>query len=463
MNFRRTHRPWLEQLEDRTCPALTLKLLPGTLYITGAPRGTLTIQETGANAFQVQDGVTPIATFTNISNITIQQPNRPADLNIALNATGLSGNLLMDLGFGDTNGPPSTIHISGGTIRGSVTLLKGSGDETYDLGFNSVGATDPLTVRGNVNVVARTSGGTGGGAPRDTLFLQTGSAILGSLTTTNVDSMLLAPGTSLGRNLTVNNVLEHTTPDAFLLGTIGRDVSVNGPVTGLFFALGFGAPGSGVVGGSLSVNSLGGSNFVTLNPNSVVSGNARINTGFGTDFISLQGEVDSNVFVSTGEGDDFVNFDPAAVVAGSMRINGGNGNNTVVSSGLVNGDLSFYFGNGNDTITVDGQVSGNLLFNMGNGDNTVNVTQAPGHTLYWISGNGNNSLTLGSAATPPNSLWNVYVRFGNGDDTFTLDGTAPPTQTLNGFVDGGGQITADVFNQGASWVLAPTLVVTNFP
>ncbi len=449
MRLPRRPRLSLERLEARACPSVTLSFVSGTLNVTGVPNGVFTISETGTNTFKVTDGATNLPTFMGVSNISIRLSHRPDDLNVQLNASGLSGNLYMDLGTGDTVGPPNSINVSGGRIGGSLTILRGNGNETYDLGFNSAGAPDPLHVGGSVSVAAITSAGVGFATPRDTLFLEQGSSIGLDLNTTNVDSVLLAPSdgvlanSSVGRNVSISNTQEHTTTLAVLFGTIGQSATVNGPSTGIFVQVGDAAtPGSGTIGRNLSVGTLGGDSAVGLAPGSVVGGTATITTGGGDDLIELAGQVNGNTTISSGDGDDLISLDSSAAVFGTLQINGGNGDNLLF---------------------VDGSVSGDLVFNLGNGDNTAFITQAPGGVLRWTSGNGNDFLSLGDLSTPPGTTWNVNIRLGSGDDTLTLDPAAPADQFLTGSADGGGRIVANVFDQGASWTLAPTFTLSNFP
>jgi hypothetical protein len=437
MRSARRTRLWVEQLEDRRCPSLTVSLVSGSLYVSGVPTGTLTIQETGTNVFRVMDGTVFLGAYT-ASNLNVRLTSRPADVNILLNATGLGGNLSLDLGTGDTVGGPSSIHVGGGRIGGSLTGLRGGGNETYDLGFDATGGTSPLTVGGSVSVTAVTSRGSGGSQPRDTLFLNTGSSIGLDLTTTFVDSVFLAPGTSVGRNVSVNNSLEHTMPDTFLEGNIGQDVTITGPATGISVDLG--SLGAAVIGRNLSINAPAGNSSVTLAAGSLVGGTAGITTGGGNDSIDLGGQVNGNATVSTGDGTDTVSLDAGAAVFGSLRINGGNGDNT---------------------LTVDGSVGGDLVFNLGNGNNTATVSQAPGGVLRWTSGNGNDSLTLTDTNSPAGTTWTVNVVFGSGDDTFALTGTT--SQFLTGSVDGGGHILGNVFSPGANWTLQSTFMLSNFP
>jgi hypothetical protein len=442
MRLLRRPRLALERLETRACPSLTLSLFSGTLNVTGVPNGTLALTETGTSTFKVTDGTATLATFAGVSNISVRLSHRPFDLNVQLNAAGLGGNLYMDLGTGWTVGPSGTVHVSGGRIGGSLTILRGNGNETYDLGINSAAAPDPLRVGGSVSINAITSGGVAFGSPRDSLFLEQGSSIGLDLNTTNVDSVLLAPtdgvlaNSSVGRNVSISNTLEHTTTEAFLLGTVGQDATVNGPNTGIFVIVGNG-PGTGTTGRNLSIGTLGGDSVVALSAGSLVGGTANITTGGGNDFIELTGQVNGNATVSSGDGNDTIQVDATAAVFGTLHLNGGNGANT---------------------LTVNGSVSGDLVFNQGNGDNSATITQAPGGVLRWTSGNGNDTLNLTPATA--GQLWNVNIQFGSGDDTLNLNA---PGGTLTGRADGGGRITANAFNQDPSWTLTPTFTLSNFP
>jgi hypothetical protein len=431
------------QLETRWCPSLTVSLASGYLMVSGVPNGTLTIQETGTHLFRVMDGTANLGSYS-ASNINIKLAHRPGDLNVLLNASGLGGNLFMDLGTGFT-GPSGTIHVGGGKIGGTLTGVHGNGNETYDLGFNSVGATDPLTVASSVTISAPTSAGVGAGPPRDHLFLQTGSAVGSDLGTTNVDSVFLAPGSSVGRNVSVSNSLEHTTPDTFLEGSIGQDVSISGPATGISVDLG--SLAAATVVRNLSISTLGGNSVVTLAAGSSVGGTATITTGAGNDFVEMGGQVNGSATVSTGDGNDTFSLDAGAAVAGNFNLT---------------------TGNGNDTLTVDGSVSGAMVFTLGNGDNTVTVGNAPGGGLHWTSGNGNDSVTFGDATNAAGEFWNVNMRFGTGNDTLTLagNGTVASPEQLSGFIDMGGPPGGNSFDPTGSlaagtWVIVPPFTLQN--
>src|SRR5262245_42078796 len=199
MLFPRRRPLKLEALEDRQCPTVNISFLSGDLYIMGAPNAVLAVTETGPRLFQVKDGTAALGTYLVSRNLNISLSRHPEDVNVQVNATGLGGNLYMSLGTGDSVGPPSTVHVFGGRIGGNVTIVKGNGNETLDLGIDSTGGKAPVSVGGSVSAYTSTSAGVGGAQPRDTLFLQTGSSIGLDLSTNNVDSVFLATGTSVGR------------------------------------------------------------------------------------------------------------------------------------------------------------------------------------------------------------------------------------------------------------------------
>jgi hypothetical protein len=435
----------IEQLEARDCPSLTISDFSGNLTVSGVPSSTLLIQETGTNVFQVMDGAVFHGAYSAVSNIYVKLSSRPADLNVQMNATGLGGNLLLDLGTGFTStGMSHTVHVFGGRIGGSLTGLHGNGNETYDLGFDATGGTSPLRVGGSVSITAPTSAGSGGGSPRDHLFLQSGSSIGLDLTTTNVDSVFLAPAmgafaaSSVGRNVSVSNSQEHTTPDTFLEGNIGQDVTVNGPVTGIFVDLG--ALGPVTVGRNLSISTLGGDSIVGLAAGSVVAGNATITTAAGNDFIEMGGQVNGSASVSTGEGNDTFLLDPTALVAGTLGVTSGNGNDTLTVSGTVNGNLNLTVGNGGTMATP----------------NTITVNTAPGGLLTFQGGNGTDVLDLEG---PSGTFYNVNLLFGTGTNTLTLDSGGTTPFTLSGTITGSGG--SNTFNQNGATLVNVTF--NNFP
>jgi hypothetical protein len=439
MNPLRRLRLALEQLECRSCPSLTVSLISGSLYISGFPSGptldpngpTLAITETGTNLFQVKDGTSVLGSYTVPGNILVSLSRRPNNVDVALNASGLRGNLTLNLGAGDTVPPASAIFIHGGRIAGSLSIQKGNGNETFDLGQAPGGITDPLSVGGDVGITAVKSSGIGIAPPHNQLFLFPGSTVSGNLNATFVEGVLLTATSSVGRSVSINDSLETTTEQIVFAGSIGQNATFSGPQTGSFFVA------SGSIGGNLSANLAGGTNSVSLTGTSLIGGSATLATGAGTGTLNLMGQVSGTLSVNTGTASDTVTFAAAAAVFGDLSLTGGDGANS---------------------FTLNGSVAGNLRINLGNGNDTVTVGNAPGGTLFWTSGNGADSLTL--APTTAGQTWNVNVLFGNNDDTFTL---AAPGGFLTGKVDGGGHVSGNVFNPDPSWTPTSTFQLVNFP
>jgi hypothetical protein len=443
-------RPRLEVLEDRRCPTLSVRLLPGNLLVSGTPIGNIVITETAANLFQVQDGSVNLGSYLNPGNLMLNLTNHQGKaININLNGHTLAGNLSINWGAGDTSQFAAIgTGIYGGTIAGSVTITGGSGAEELVPGFQVIPSV-PFVVPGGlvvggdftVNARASTAGtflnilDTGGLFPPATAPVV---RIGGNLNTTAVNAMALGPNTTIGRSLN-DNPAGQQSMELFIFGRVNQNVS---------FGAGFSSPASffptvlsldaaASIGGNLSANLGSGANTLTLSPGSVIGGNTTI-TEQGDGTLEVGSTMGDSLTINLGDGNSTLMFDAVATVAGDMTVNGGNGNNDLTAfNGTVNGNLRFSFGNGNDSVTI---------------------ANAPGGTLFWTSGNGADSLTLNP--TVAGQTWNVNVRFGSSDDTFTLAGAGG---TITGSVDGGGHVLGNVFTQGAGWTIGSPWTLSNFP
>src|SRR5579859_533186 len=100
MKPRRT-RLWLEELETRWCPSLTVQNVPGNLIISGTPVGAnagngLFIQGTAAhtNNFTVMDGTHFLGTYAVGGNVILNLNNHQGErINFDLNGNTLGGSL----------------------------------------------------------------------------------------------------------------------------------------------------------------------------------------------------------------------------------------------------------------------------------------------------------------------------------------------------------------------------------
>jgi hypothetical protein len=442
-------RPRLELLEDRRCPTLMIQLLPGNLVVSGVPTGTLTITETSANVFQVQDGTSNLGSYRDTGNLTLNLTNHQGKaININLNGNTLAGNLLISLGAGDLSEFAAIgTGIYGGTVAGSVTITGGSGAEELVPGFQLIPAAPfvvphGLIVGGDFTVNGRSNTAAPVGNILDTggLFPPATAPVVhigGSLNTSAVSAMAIGPNTVIGKNLNDNPGGDQTM-ELFLFGWVNQNLS---------FSAGFSPPGAGFpttlnldpassVGGNLSANLGSGVNSATLGVGSVIGGSATI-TEQGNGTLDIGSTVNGSLGVNLGDGNSTLTFEAMASVAGDMTVSGGNGNN--------------------DLTAFNGTVAGNLRFSFGNGNDSVTIGNAPGGTLFWASGSGADSLTLSPAAA--GQAWNVNVRFGSNDDTFTLGGAGG---TISGSVDGGGRVLGNVFVQGAGWTIGSPWTLSNF-
>jgi len=449
MNRNCRPRLHLEHLETRLCPALTMRLMSGTLFITGSPVGDLAVTEKAANAFQVTDGGKSLGTYSSVSNINLNLSSH-TDKKIDFDFGGLrlGGNLYINEGLGFQASPGTTgTGLRNGSIGGSVTVVGGSGDESLNLGLDSAAANPAaLTVGGDVTFSPHVNSNVGGFR---NIFLAGQFAatppvtIGGSVSLNNVGNILLGVSATVGRNLSVSAGVGQ--PETFFdVGTVKGNLSVSSVGTAANVALGFGALLPATVQGSVSVNLGSGNDSFSFAAGSTIGASANI---------------------ATGGGDDSVNLDGA--VGGDLTVNAGDGTDTITSAavtGTVAGNMSVTAGSGNDSVTLDGSVSGNLNITLGNGDDTVTIGNAPGGVLHWTSGNGNDSVTLGDGTTMAGEVWNVHMQFGTGNDTLALAG--PATQTLTGFIDMGGPPGGNSFDPtgqtgAGTWVIVSPFTLQN--
>jgi hypothetical protein len=481
MKLARRSRLFFEQLEDRSCPSLTVSLIAGSLTISGTPLGNLEIQETAPKAFHVLDNFNfglgtgfNLGTYVVTGNMTLNLVNHAnGDVEIdfipVAGGPSLGGNLMVNLGFGDTSGTHA-VRIqgtgAGGSIGGSLSILKGSGQESIFLGNDFVGATPlRLTVGGDANVNLSLSAASSLSflGPGDTLILNSAVTVGGTLNTSNVDNLFLAAplpgdnGATVGKSMSANNYSERIPISVFINGTVRQDVTVvgpNAPGTSFIgeFTLGDGL-GNGTIFGNLNVNMYNApKNMITLSTGSNVLGSAFLNAGAGSTTVTLQG--------SAG-------LLSGAAIGSSANIGLGDGNNTVVlnAGASIAGNLNLTLGNGNDSTLVDATVSGTMTLQLGNGTDSTTIGNASAGLLSYTSGNGNDSLTLGDGTTAAGETWNVNLRFGTGSDTLALSAAAPATQFLTGFVDMGGPPLGNSFDPtgqlGVNWSIVQPWTLQN--
>jgi hypothetical protein len=463
MPIRRSFRPRLDVLEDRTCPSLAINPIGPDLTIHGTPATTLaglTITGAGGANFDVTDGLIDLGTFPVSGNLTLKLSKYNSPITLDLAGQALPGNLVLDLGAGNVFSSARPISIisstPGGTVGGSIVIEGGSGDETVQIG--AAGGTDAVGVIGSVTFIGHNTR-TGND---NSLEIFEGSSIGGNVTTRLVSNIQIGEsggtGAFIGGNLFVNDSASRSD----LTVSINQGSEVAGKV---------------IVVGTSRFTSHG--DQLVVEANATIVGKLTANLGSNTNTWKLGGTFDSNVLLVGGGG-----FQPAGGLAldtielddgagslgkfnGSLSAQIGSGSVAVVFNAgtVITGNLGLNFGNGTHDLgggslggVFAGTVDGNLSITLGNGLSTAVIDTAPGHQLSWNSGAGVSNLTLGSAAPHANSIWHVRVRFGVGSNTLILDPGAPAWQFLKGSVSGHDG-TDSLINTGLDWSIAPHFAI----
>ncbi len=474
----------LEALEDRACPSLTVSLTSSYLRISGTPTSTtdpLSITQVGGannNLFQVKDGTHNLGTYRVSGSLYVNLTSRPNDVDVVLNGGFVPGNVQMQLGNGYVGSDPfdaavnvasdTTGGTAGGTIRGSLIITGGNGQEFLDVGGyqDELAATPvprtpaPITIRGNLT--ASTKAGAAGFLG-DQLQLGAGTRVGGNVQATQVDSVTVGePGNpaaaTVGGALWDTNTGSSPGTSLDIFGTVSGSVTMNTSAAvsnGNEFTL---ESSTGSIGKILSV-SLGstgsGANFFSLGAGTTVGGSATLTNNGATSsplagMFDIEGQINSSLTLNLGSGDNSVTSDTGAAT-GDLAINGGDGNDSIGGFSVPGFSAS---------------VGGNLTVHLGSGSNVADVATAPTGTFNWTSGNGPSSLTLDPdnafGGPAPTQSWNVNFHFGNDDDSLTLaDATSP--QTISGLIDLGGRTTGNSFSQGVNWFPTATFEVENNP
>jgi hypothetical protein len=442
MNFRKTRfLPKLEALEDRTVPA-TYQLVSGSLFISNQT-GTLTITSTGGTSVQAQDGAGPKLSFTGVGTVYVTGTNLGQQVTFN-DTTTFNGNFFVNTGNGN-----DSVTLAGGKLLGNVTVMGGLGND-----FIQINA-DGNTVGGNVTYSDN--------AGNDRIDFS--GTVLGSATVTGANTITVA-GTGVAAGISGNATFTNL-GDGFPVNfktfnapavTFGKDLSVT---TGSAAdTVTFGAAGGTTVSGNATFNLGEGLNSLTVGTNAdVFNGNFSYSAGTGNDTVTVNAKAafNGNFTTSLGDGNNTYNTSTGFSVAGNATLNAGNGSNGFLGFGNVAGNMNINFGNGNNNFTINRNVSGDVNITLGNGNNGVvfsSGTSSVGGTIHIRTGNGNNDIQLNRSQT-----YVLDIQLGNGDDTVESVAENP---VFTGLIDGGGRITANVFNQGGA-TLSPNLVIKNFP
>ena len=350
----------------------------------------------------------------------------------------IDGNL--DIATGDDNDSVTLNFLTVGAMKGSLDISSGSGNDTIKLA-----TTGDVTVQqGSASI------DTGDAATLDSVTIGTAthnvsvSADLDILTgsgndAVNVDSLTL--GNSSG-SLSIHTGAGNDTV------TLAANGNISVPGGSVFIDTGDGA-NDGV--------SIGSAHTVTI------SKDLFIHTGTGSDSVSLDSLVATDVNVNTGTGTDSISVaqNHGVTVHGDVYLQGDAGQKTILVGSVtgpvaIDGNLNITTGSGSDSTTLNfltvGSVKGNLTINTGSGDDTVKLATAGDVTVPHGSASINtgdastiDSVTIGSATHSVSLSGDLDLLTGGGDDAVVLDlltvGTIAGSLTIN---TGGGSDTVTV-------------------
>ncbi|HYV36589.1 MAG TPA: hypothetical protein VE988_12830 [Gemmataceae bacterium] len=371
MKFRNRTRLSLEKLEDRWCPALTTNLVAGTLSISGAPTGAISIVQdsTTAGTITVSDNGVPVTAtpFTGVNNLKLKLTAADDTVSIDLGGKTLAGKIYADLGNGK-----NSLTILDGIVGGDLQVQSGSGTDTVVLGDSAV-AAPAFTVTKNTYIDL-------GDAIDDVLTVHGNTTLNGYLSAEAANNITLDAASDVKKNVFIVG------------GTGGNTVLLNGTVEG---SVDYFSPFFGVTAGA------------NLTVGGIVDGSVTfVGTKLADSFtITSAGSVGRSVFAFMGAGDDTLTLHGA--VTGGLYLDAGNGANNITLDSIIGGRTTIYGGNGVDTLTMTANAKflDTAVISLGAGNDVVSLDNAATFTTMLVNGgSGTNTFTLVGGTLPKTGL-----------------------------------------------------------
>ncbi len=378
----------LESLESRLTPTASFSLFGsasriiltqtvatsagGDLMITDFG-DSIEVSDTGADPGTIMFTVTPGASITyNLIGadgaVNLEQAGSRFG-NVSLNVSNFAG---------------QEINIGGGEISGNLTIISGNGDDSINLGEDSVFVLGDHIVGGSSRVNTNLGD--------DSLFMGEGfseAEVFGNFSGTGINDFDLGDGpgdfSAVNGNLTLNNSREAT--DSF------ADISEDSEVGGRFRYSGSRGADAVTVEGFI-----GDDVFVDFRTQGAADTSSFTLTGFFAelgDRLSVRGgnSGTENVFV-----------DPGTFIGGSINLSLRNGTNNADLSGIMGGrTISYRGGSGEDSFTYSPDI----------GSARVRITA--------ITRSGDDTVDFGGVVDATTAPSFAYVNMAPGSNTF-VDG-----------------------------------------
>ena len=282
---------------------------------------------------------------------------------------------------------------------------------------------------------------------------------------TGVDSVqITSAGLLASKGLTAklgdgDNVFTATVADARFLGPVSishlnhagtatTSFNVSGTLTiagGLTVSYGTGSSNTVVtaasavdIGGALKVNSIGGTDTLTLSATAgvaTVKGGVNVDFGSGTNTVTLSGSsivTPALTFTGTG-GADVFSATSTSLRVGAMTLNLGDGGNSVSIIGtdvVMGGLLKVTTGTGDDNLTIsaaEARLTKGMTYAAGDGVNTLSAAGAslasgPLNVTYGAHAAGTSTVLLSSSVTKISGAVNITGTTGN--EAVTISSTS---------------------------------------
>jgi hypothetical protein len=464
-------RPQLSTLEAREVPAVNLFYTGASLTLTGTPQATdaevLRVKNVGGDDYQVTDGTLNLGTYRVTTDINIKLTKFDNFIAVDVGGDTLGGNVLIDVGAGDTN--PATLNrvfvasgVAGGKVAGVVNFRNGSGVESFNV-------SGVLQVGKDVRAI-----GPAVTSPKleDKLTIETRAVVHGDVRSDRItytrifgtvdgDVIAYATGSPGGMGLDVTGTIHGdliasggaTAPKeadgtyyysyADLGGTIGGDavLRLTSGRANIRTATG------GKIGGHLLYTAADGVDTTfTLNYGSSVGKSLRYTAGNGgTNFLELTNRVEGDAFFHLGgPATGYSGLILDGSVGKSVTVTGGAKRVDVYARGFnwgipfvnqptwksIGGDLTVKLGNGANTLELGGKnsdyngefganpIGGKLTYTGGTGADTVRFDGQSTFQAKLDLGAGTDTV----AFTPMAAVGGLDVDFGGDLDTWV-----PPT------------------------------------
>ncbi len=429
--------PVIEMKYHHSAPeALEARITPAAIYVDAS---SLLVSLTGG-ALSIAPKIADTSVNVSVAQLPdgsflIADAGGDTDAEDTADFTGTVSSISVATGGGDDVIEAAFSGTSG--FRGSFAVGTGLGNDSVTISEGLLRGALSVSAKGSAEIVL---GGFGSGlyVKGSASIAQVGGAFsLGADAKVNALNAVGATDFELLGSVVGKAALKATTGASFALG--GDPSSVSASVGGLLSVTGSGTADYTVnfskiaVYDGLFVNLGNGTNEVTANAGTILSGNAVINTGSGVglpialksvqageDTIHLTGFTAYDALtVNSGAGDNDIIIDGAANLHGRVKIIGGNAADAVVLSGMTGfAGLSVALGDGTNNLSIDATtVSGTVTLNGGAGDDTlaVKVLSARGDVVAALGG-GVNRATFDGTSTSGS----LKFTGGAGNDTLSL-------------------------------------------